>query len=150
MLAERTPINSAIGADLHGNIWADSLQARKLYSGVGGQSDFLRGAALSPGGVPVIALKAATSKGESKIVDKCPEGITTTAIAADQVVIVTENGMFDPRGLAFSERAVAIAHLATPEFRENLLRKIYDNPAFHRPAGALKGGVPKGFLPYQA
>ena len=143
-------INSAIGADLHGNIWADSLQARKLYSGVGGQSDFLRGAALSPGGVPVIALKAATSKGESKIADKCPEGITTTAIAADQVVIVTENGMFDPRGLAFSERAVAIAHLATPEFREHLLKKIYDNPAFHRPTEALKSGVPKGFLPYQA
>ena len=104
---------------------------------------------MSPGGVPVIALKAVTGKGESKIVDKCPEGITTTAIAADQVVIVTENGMFDPRGLAFSERAVAIAHLATPEFREQLLRKIYDNPVFHRPTEALKNGVPKGFIPYQ-
>ena len=51
-------VNGAIGVDLHGNIWADSLQARKIYSGIGGQADFLRGAALSPGGVPVIALKA--------------------------------------------------------------------------------------------
>jgi acyl-CoA hydrolase len=141
-------INSAIGVDLHGNIWADSLQARRIYSGVGGQADFLRGAALSPGGVPIIALKAMTAGGASKIVNKCPEGITTTAIAADQVVIVTENGAFDPRGLAFSERAVAIAHLAAPEVRRQLLKEIYDSPVFHHPAAALKDGVPKGFMPY--
>lgn len=142
-------INGAIGVDLHGNIWADSLQARKIFSGVGGQSDFLRGAALSPGGVPIIALKSTTSDGASKIVDKCPEGITTTAIAADQVVIVTEHGAFDPRGLAFSERAVGIAHLAEPEIREQLLKEIYDSPEFHHPAKALKDGVPKGITPYE-
>jgi acyl-CoA hydrolase len=141
-------INGAIGVDLHGNIWADSLQARRLYSGVGGQSDFLRGAALSRGGVPIIALKSTTKTGVSKIVEKCPEGITTTAIAADQVVIVTEHGAFDPRGLSFSERVVAIAHLAEPETRQQLIRKIYDSPVYHRPAQALKDGVPKGFIPY--
>ena len=43
-------INGAIGVDLHGNIWADSLDARKIYSGVGGQADFIRGAQYSPGG----------------------------------------------------------------------------------------------------
>ncbi len=142
-------INGAIGVDLHGNIWADSLQARRIFSGVGGQSDFLRGAALSSGGVPIIALKSTTNKGISKIVEKCPEGITTTAIAADQVVIVTEQGAFDPRGLSFSERAVATAHLAEPEIREQLVKRIYDSPEYHHPAQALKDGVPKGIIPYQ-
>ena len=143
-------INSAIGADLHGNIWADSMKARQIYSGVGGQSDFIRGAGLSPGGVPIIALKAQTEKGLSKIVDLCPEGITTTAIAADPVVIVTEYGAFDPSGLSISERAVGIAHLAAPEIREKLLRRICDSPAFHDPGRALSSGRPKGFFPYEA
>ncbi len=142
-------INSAIGVDLHGNVWADSLQARRIYSGVGGQSDFLRGAALSPGGVPIIALKSTTDKGTSKIVEKCPEGITTTAISPDQVVIVTEHGAFDPRGLSFSERVVAMAHLAEPHTRQELLKQIYDSPVYHHPAQALKDGVPKGIIPYE-
>ena len=138
-------VNAAIGVDLHGNIWADSLQARHIYSGVGGQSDFLRGAALSPGGVPIIAMASTTRKGISKILDKCPEGITTTAIAADPVVIVTENGAFDPRGLSFAERVVGIAHLAAPEACAKLLQHIYDSPEFHHPRGALREGHPKGF-----
>jgi 4-hydroxybutyrate CoA-transferase len=142
-------INGAIGVDLHGNIWADSLQARRIYSGVGGQADFIRGAALSPRGVPIIAMSSSTNKGISKIVDKCPEGITTTAIAADPVVIVTENGIFDPRGLSFSERVVGIAHLAAPAEREKLLRTIYDSNAFHNPSQALKDGRPKGFVAYE-
>ncbi|MBF0390314.1 MAG: acetyl-CoA hydrolase/transferase family protein [Desulfamplus sp.] len=141
-------INSAIGVDLHGNIWADSLHARKIYSGVGGQADFLRGAYLSPGGVPIIAMKSTTSKGLSKIVDKCPEGITTTAIAADPVIIVTEYGAFDPRGLSITEHAVAIAHLAEPSARDALLRHIYDSGNFHRPTLNMINGVPKGFFPY--
>ena len=143
-------INAAIGVDLHGNIWADSMKARWIYSGVGGQCDFIRGANLSPGGVPIIALKSVTSKGVSKIVDMCPEGITTTAIAADPVVIVTENGAFDPRGLSISERAVGIAHLAAPDVRAKLLKKIYENPAFHHPSAALSEGVPKGLVPFEA
>jgi acyl-CoA hydrolase len=143
-------INSAIGVDLHGNIWADSMKARWIYSGVGGQCDFIRGANLSPAGVPIIALKSLTSKGVSKIVDMCPEGITTTAIAADPVVIVTEHGAFDPRGLSISERAVGIAHLAAPEVKEALLKKIYESPAFHHSRSALSDGVPKGFIPYAA
>lgn len=142
-------INSAIGVDLHGNIWADYMKARQIYSGVGGQCDFIRGANLSQGGVPIIALKSMTAKGVSKIVDMCPEGITTTAIAADPVVIVTENGAIDPRGLSISERVVGIAHLAAPAVRETLLRKIYDSPEFHHAKAALNDGVPKGFYPYE-
>lgn len=143
-------INSAIGVDLHGNIWADSMKARQIYSGVGGQCDFIRGANLSKGGVPIIALKSLTANGVSKIVDMCPEGITPTAIAADPVVIVTENGAFDPRGLSISERAIGIAHLASPAVKDDLLKKIYDSPEFHHEKGAPPAGVPKGFHPYDA
>ncbi|MDF1545197.1 MAG: acetyl-CoA hydrolase/transferase C-terminal domain-containing protein [bacterium] len=141
-------INSAIGVDLHGNIWADSLDARKIYSGIGGQADFIRGARWSEGGVAIIALKARTSAGLSKVVDMCPAGITTTAIPADQVILVTENGAMDPRGLSLGERAVAIAHLAHEEEKEKLLRIIYENPAFHKPDSSIAGKVP-GFVPYE-
>jgi acyl-CoA hydrolase len=144
-----TAINAAIGVDLHGNIWADSLDARHIYSGIGGQADFLRGSYLSEGGYPVIALKSTTDKGMPKIMDKCPEGITTTAIAADPVVIVTEYGAFNPRGLNISEHAVGIAHLAAPEHRERLLKIIYDSKAFHKPGEALKSTSPKGFVSYE-
>lgn len=141
-------INSAIGVDLHGNIWADSLDARSIYSGIGGQSDFIRGAQYSPGGVAIVALKSKTRDGISKIVDRCPAGITTTAIPADQVIIVTEQGAFDPRRLSLGEHAVGIAHLAAPEFREQLLKQIADDPAFHQPYAYLTKGV-RGFTPYE-
>lgn len=141
-------INSAIGVDLHGNIWADSLDARKIYSGVGGQADFIRGAQFSKGGLSIIALKSMTKKGISKIVDRCPAGITTTAIPSDNVIIVTENGAFDPRRLSLGERAVGIAHLAPPEQREALLKSIHDDPAFHNPDLAIHKGVP-GFTTYK-
>jgi acyl-CoA hydrolase len=142
-------INSALGVDLHGNIWADSLQARNIYSGVGGQADFLRGAYLSEGGIPIIAMKS-TTQNLSKIVDKSPEGITTTAIPADPVVIVTEYGAFDPRGLSITEHAVGIAHLAAPEYKEKLLKHIFESNVFNKPALAIRGGRPKGFIPYEA
>jgi len=141
-------INSAIGVDLHGNIWADSLDARSIYSGIGGQSDFIRGAQYSPGGVAIVALKSKTREGISKIVDRCPAGITTTAIPADQVIIVTEQGAFDPRRLSLGEHAVGIAHLAAPEFREQLLKQIVDDPAFHQPYAYLTKGI-RGFTPYE-
>lgn len=143
-------VNSAIGVDLHGNIWADSLNAERIYSGIGGQSDFLRGAYLSPGGVSIIAMKSTTAKGASKVVERSPEGISATAIAADPVVLVTEHGAFDPRGLSISEHAVGIAHMAAPENREALLKHIYESSRFHRPRQALGDRPPKGFTPYEA
>lgn len=143
-------INSAIGVDLHGNIWADSLKSREIYSGIGGQADFLRGSYLSQGGFGIIAMESTTSKGISKIIDMCPEGITTTAIAADPVVIVTENGAFNPRGLNLVEHVVGIAHLAKPEIRDTLLKKIFDSPEFYKPREAIRNKAPKGFTPYEA
>jgi 4-hydroxybutyrate CoA-transferase len=145
-----TAINSAMGVDLHGNIWADSLDARKIYSGIGGQADFLRGSYLSEGGSGIIAMKSTTDKGHHKIMDKCPEGITTTAIAADPVVIVTENGAFNPKGLNIAEHAIGIAHLAAPDQRDRLLKMIYDSKAFHKPRQAIKESSPKGFVAYES
>ncbi len=141
-------INSAIGVDLHGNIWADSLDARKIYSGVGGQSDFIRGAQFSEGGVAIIALKSRTRAGISKIVDRGPAGITTTATPSDHVILVTENGAFNPRGLSLGERAIGIAHLAAEPERDKLLKIIRDNPAFHKPDLSKSKGIP-GFVPYE-
>jgi len=141
-------INSALGVDLQGNIWADSLDARKIYSGVGGQSDFIRGAQYSEEGVAIIALKSKTRKGISKIVDRCPEGITTTAIPADQVIIVTEYGAFDPRKLSLGEHAVGIAHLAEPEKCDQLLKVIRDDHAFHK-KGLEYGKKIPGFISYE-
>ena len=141
-------INSAIGVDLHGNIWADSLDARHIYSGVGGQSDFIRGAQYSPGGLAIIAFKSTTKKGVSKIVDKSPGGITTTATPSDRVILVTEQGAFDPARLSLGERAVGIAHLAAPEVREQLLKKIDDDPSFHKPFYLGNRNI-RGFIPYE-
>jgi len=141
-------INSAIGVDLHGNIWADSLEARKVYSGVGGQSDFIRGAQYSEGGIAIIALKSITRDGISKIIDRAPAGITTTATPADRVILVTEQGAFDPKRLSLGERAVGIAHLANPEEREKLLKIIHDNPAFHKPPSCVSEAC-RGFTPYK-
>ncbi len=149
-LPKMLAINSAIGVDLHSNVWADSLNATKIYSGLGGQADFLRGSYLSKGGWPIIAMKSTTSKGESKIMLKCPEGITTSAISADPVSIVTEYGAFNPRGLNIAEHAVGIAHLAEPPVREKLLRYIYESVEYHKPPEALRDKIPKGFTPYEA
>lgn len=148
-LPKMLAINSAIGVDLHSNVWADSLNATRIYSGIGGQADFLRGSYLSKGGVPIIAMKSTTSKGESKIMMKCPEGITTSAIAADPVVIVTEHGAFDPRGCNIAEHAVGIAFLAEEKCREKLLKYIYNSKEYHKPQQALNGKPPKGFTPYK-
>ena len=141
-------INSAIGVDLHGNIWADSLKGRQIYSGIGGQADFLRGSILSKEGYGIIAMESTTNKGISKIIDMCPEGITTTAIAADPVIIVTENGAFNPMGLNLVEHAIGIAHLAEPNTKEKLLSKIFDSPEFYKSRAALSDKTPKGFTPY--
>jgi len=126
------------------------LKGREVYSGIGGQADFLRGSYLSEYGYAIIAMKSTTSSGVSKIMDMCPEGITTTAISADPVVIITEQGAFDPRGLNMVEHAVGIAHLAEPGTCAKLLKKIYESPEFHKPREALKNKLPKGFTPYEA
>ena len=64
-------------------------------------------------------------------------------------IIITEYGVFDPRGLSITEHAVGIAHLASPETREKLLKHIYDSETFLNPSKYLNKDGPRGFFPYE-
>jgi acyl-CoA hydrolase len=116
-----TAINSAIEVDLTGQICADSIGTR-MYSGVGGQMDFIRGAALSPGGKPIIALPATTSRGESRIVAALKEGAGVVTTRAHVHHVVTEHGCANLFGMGLRERARALIGIAAPEHREALER----------------------------
>ena len=117
--------------------------------GVGGQPDFIR-AIQEPGfGTPVIAIKSLTNKGESKIVPTSPPGVSLTASAYDGVVLVTEYGIADLRGLTLGNKALAIASVAHPEYRDQFLRKINDDPLFTKPFDFTPERVPYGVIPYQ-
>ncbi len=110
-------INSAIEVDLFGQANAEMLDGQ-LVSGCGGLVDFLRGAAASEGGVPVVALPASAG-GASRIVPRLDAGAVSVA-RADMGVVVTEHGAADLRGLALDARAEAIIGLAAPGHRDRL------------------------------
>jgi 4-hydroxybutyrate CoA-transferase len=112
-------INSAIEIDLTGQICADSIGTR-FYSGVGGQVDFMYGAARSLGGKPITALPSVTAKGESKIVPtlKLGAGVVTTRAHAHWVV--TEWGAVNLHGKNLRQRAMAMISIAHPDHREAL------------------------------
>jgi acyl-CoA hydrolase len=114
-------INSAIEVDLTGQVCADSIGPR-MYSGVGGQMDFVRGAALSPGGKPIIALPSQTSKGESRIVPFLKQGAGVVTTRAHVQYIATEYGVADLRGRSLVERARLLTAIAHPDHREALER----------------------------
>ena len=141
-------VNTAIGVDLFGNVWADFIDPRRYYGGVGGQPDFIRALNDHAHGVPIIAIKSRASKGSSKIVAKHPPGINLTASAFDGVVIVTEWGIADLRGLTSGEKALAIASIAHPSFRDELLRQIYEDPLFTKPVGIYLEKAPRGVRLY--
>ncbi|MBC7874646.1 MAG: 4-hydroxybutyrate CoA-transferase, partial [Ferruginibacter sp.] len=112
-------INSAIEVDLTGQICADSI-GTKMYSGVGGQMDFMRGAALSPGGKAICALTSATDKGVSKIVPTLKMGAGVVTTRAHAQYIVTEYGVADLKGKNLAQRAKALIDVAQPSAREEL------------------------------
>jgi acetyl-CoA hydrolase len=116
-------INSAIEVDLTGQVCADSIGTR-LYSGVGGQLDFIRGAARSKGGKPIIALPAtvttSSGKGYSRIVATLKEGAGVVTTRNDVHYIVTEYGVADLYGKPIRERASALISIAHPDYREEL------------------------------
>ena len=114
-----TAINSAIEVDITGQVCADSIGDRQ-YSGVGGQMDFIRGAALSEGGKPIIALPSVTSSGESRIVSmlKPAAGVVTTR--AHVHFVVTEHGIADLFGKNLRQRAAALIAIAHPSHRDGL------------------------------
>ena len=120
-----TAINSAIEIDMTGQVCADSIGIRH-FSGVGGQMDFIRGAALSPGGKPIIALPATTSKGESRIVPQLKPGAGVVTTRAHVQYVVTEYGIVNLHGKNMRQRAEAMATIAHPDFREEILRQAHE------------------------
>lgn len=112
-------INSAIEVDMTGQVCADSIGSR-IYSGIGGQMDFMRGAALSVGGKPIIALPSTTSSGRSKITTTLHEGAGITTTRAHVHYVVTEHGIAYLHGKTLGERAKAMIQIAAPEFRDQL------------------------------
>ncbi len=120
-------INSAIEVDLTGQVCADSI-GRYFFSGFGGQVDFIRGAARSKGGKPIIALPATAKKGKlSRIVPILAEGAGVTTSKGDVHFIVTEYGVADLYGKTIRQRMKALIDIAHPDFREELERYAIEN-----------------------
>ncbi|ABB24946.1 acetyl-CoA hydrolase/transferase family protein [Pelodictyon luteolum] len=119
-----TAINSAIEIDMSGQVCADSIGQRH-FSGVGGQMDFIRGAALSPGGKPIIALPSTTRKGLSRIVPRLQPGAGVVTTRAHVQYVVTEYGIVNLHGKNLRQRAEALASIAHPDFREDICREAH-------------------------
>ncbi len=116
-------INGAISVDLYGQVVADTIDGRQI-SGVGGHEDFVAGAELSLDAVSLITMAStATVKGEvfSRIVSELPSGAVVSTPRHHTAVVVTEFGAADLRGLTVSERAHALAKIAHPQFRDELV-----------------------------
>ena len=114
-------INTAIQVDITGQVCADSL-GYEIYSGIGGQADFVRGAALAPQGKPIIALPSTAKGGTiSRIVAHLDEGAGVVTTRGDVHYVVTEYGVAYLHGKSLRERAVALIQIAHPKFREELI-----------------------------
>jgi 4-hydroxybutyrate CoA-transferase len=113
-------INSAIQVDLTGQVCSDSM-GYKIYSGIGGQVDFIRGAARSEGGVPVLALPSTARDGSvSRIVLHLDDGAGVVTSRGDVHWVVTEYGRTNLHGRSVRERADALISIAHPDFRDQL------------------------------
>lgn len=120
-----TAINGAMEVDLTGQVCADSIGS-KIYSGVGGQMDFIRGASLSPGGKPIIALPSTTQKGVSKIVSQLKLGSGVVTTRAHVHYVVTEFGIANLHGLPIRERIREMIRISHPSVREQLEREAFE------------------------
>jgi 4-hydroxybutyrate CoA-transferase len=115
-------INSALQVDLTGQVCADSIGSR-FYSGVGGQVDFIRGAARSKGGKPIIAfLSTAKNENVSRIVPVLSQGSGVVTTRNDVHYIVTEYGVASLHGKTVRQRARELINIAHPKFRDELTR----------------------------
>lgn len=118
-------INSAIEVDLTGQVCADSI-GTKMYSGVGGQMDFIRGASLSKGGKPIIALTSTTRRGESKISHVLKSGAGVVTTRAHVQYVATEYGVTNLYGKNLKQRAKSLIDIAHPNHREALERAAFE------------------------
>ena len=119
-------INSAVEVDLSGQVCADSI-GHRIISGVGGQLDFMRGASLSEGGKPIIAINSRTPKGNPKIVPFLREGAGVVTTRNHAHYVVTEYGVAQLQGKTMRERARAMIDIAHPEDREFLEKQWREN-----------------------
>jgi acetyl-CoA hydrolase len=119
---KQVAMNSAIEVDITGQVCADSIGTR-VYSGFGGQVDFIRGAAYSAGGKPIIALPSTARGGEvSRIVNTLRPGAGVVTNRADVHYVVTEFGVASLHGRSLQERAREMIEITHPDFREDLER----------------------------
>lgn len=119
-----TAINSAIELDLTGQVCADTIGTMQ-FSGVGGQMDFIRGASLSEGGKPIIAMPSVTKNGISKIVPFLNTGAGVTTTRAHVHFVATEYGIVDLYGKNLKQRARALISIAHPQHREKLEKEAF-------------------------
>ena len=117
-------INSAIEVDITGQVCADSIGAR-MYSGVGGQMDFIRGASLSEGGKAIIALPSITKNGDSRIVPFLKQGAGVVSTRSHVQYIVTENGIANLYGKSLKQRSAELVKIAHPDHQEWIEREYY-------------------------
>ncbi|VAV82681.1 4-hydroxybutyrate coenzyme A transferase, partial [hydrothermal vent metagenome] len=118
-------INSAVEVDVTGQVCADSM-GTKLYSGVGGQMDFIRGASLSEGGKAIIALPSATKKGISRIVPSLKPGAGVVTTRAHVHYVITEYGIAHLYGKTIKERVKALVNIAHPDHRETIDKDYFN------------------------
>jgi acyl-CoA hydrolase len=119
-----TAINSALEIDLTGQVCADSI-GHRIYSGIGGQMDFVRGAALSEGGKAIIALPSTAAGGRiSRITAELAPGSGVVTTRGHVHWIVTEYGAVNLHGLTLRQRGEALISIAHPDFRAELRRKL--------------------------
>jgi acyl-CoA hydrolase len=119
-----TAINSAIEIDLTGQVCADSIGTYQ-FSGIGGQMDFMRGASLSKGGKPIIAMPSTTSKGLSRIVPFLKEGAGVVTTRGHVHWVITEYGIVNLFGKSLKQRAKSLISIADPDHREPLSESFY-------------------------
>jgi acyl-CoA hydrolase len=118
-------INSAIEVDITGQICSDSIGMYQ-YSGIGGQMDFMRGAALSEGGKPIIAIPSRTAKGIPRITPILKAGAGVVTTRAHVHYVVTEYGIAYLYGKNLRQRAKELIRIAHPEDREMLERAAFE------------------------
>ena len=134
-------VNSALQVDLTGQVCADSLGYR-FYSGIGGQVDFIRGAAMSAGGKPIIALPSTAQRGTvSRIVPHLDEGAGVVTSRGDVHFVVTEYGVAYLHGKTIRERALALIQIAHPRFRGGLNEFIRAHHYVHESESAWADAI---------
>jgi 4-hydroxybutyrate CoA-transferase len=130
-------VNAALEIDLTGQVCADSI-GHSIYSGIGGQMDFIRGAALSEGGKAIIALPSTAKNGQvSRIVSTLKPGAGVVTTRGHVQYVATEYGIVDLHGLNLKQRAQALISIAHPDFRAELAREV--NGLRHFDLGTMRG-----------